>query len=558
MLDLTHLPQLARNAGRLGEIVAVLARYGLAGWLARIDRRFLHRIARHTPLGNWSCEPREARIRLAFTELGTTFIKLGQVLSTRRDLIGKELAEELSKLQANVPADPFEDTQQTILSELHRPIAELFASFDPTPLACASIAQVYRATLHDGRHAAVKVRRRGIENRIQADLAIMGELALLLEQYLPEMRSYRPVAVVEEFRRTITREMDFRRELRNLQLFRAAFQDDPSIHFPEPYAAFSTSRVLTMEFLEGVPFTQPQEIQAQGGDLSELTSRGARIFLDMIFHHGFYHADPHPGNILYLGGSSPLGAIGLIDFGMVGRIDQDLRSQIERAVCAVVRRDTAELTEIIMEVGEVPPQLDPKSLHAEVAEQLQFYWGMPLEQFQIGTALNELTDSIRRYQILLPASLSMLIRVLVILEGMGRTMHPQFNLVPLLEPYAREFTLRRYSPVRLWQTFSTTARDWNELLGMVPRQMRTMLKSMNRREWTIGLSHLHLEPSVNRLVFGLLTSAIFLGSAIMWAFKAPPLVFGEVSLFGVIGFAISTVLSWRLFRAINHSGRLEE
>ena len=558
MLDLTTIPQLARNVSRMGEIVAVLAKYGLTGWLARIDRKFVHQWARHTPLGSWSSESREARIRLALTELGTTFIKLGQVLSTRRDLIGPELADELCKLQASVPPDPFEATKATVEGELHRPIVELFATFDPVPLASASIAQVYRATLHDGRRVVVKVRRQNIEARVLADVAIMAELAGLIETYMPDLRSYRPQAVVEEFKRTIHRELDFRRELRNLQLFRSAFADDPGVHFPEPYPTYSTECVLTMEYLSGAPFTHPEEVVAAGGDLCDVTNRGAQVFLEMIFRHGFFHADPHPGNILYLPQPAPHGALGLIDFGMVGRIDDDLREKIERAVSAVVRKDSRELTELIVEAGDIPPHLDQAGLQAEVAEQLAFYWGMPLEQFRIGPALNDFTDAVRRFQVVLPASLSMLLRVVVILEGTGRTLSPKFNLVPLLEPYAREFALKRMSPVRVWDRFSTTARDWNSLLSILPRQVSGMLRSMSRRELTIGLSHLHLEPSVNRLVFGMLTSAIFLGSSMMWALRAPPLVFGEVSIFGVIGFTISTVLSFRLFRAIRHSGRLEE
>lgn len=558
MLDLTSIPQLARNVGRVGEIVAVLAKYGLSGWLSRIDRKFVHRWARRTPLGNWSSESREARMRLALTDLGTTFIKLGQVLSTRRDLVGPELADELCKLQTRVPADPYDATKATIEAELHRPVVELFADFEQTPLASASIAQVHRATLHDGRKVAVKVRRRDIEGRIASDLAIMSELAGLIEVYMPELRSYRPTAVVEEFRRTITRELDFRRELRNLQLFRAAFADDPTVRFPEPFSTYSSGRVLTMEYLDGAPFTRPEEVRLAGGELEEVTNRGASIFLDMIFRHGFFHADPHPGNLLFLPNACEGGALGLIDFGMVGRIDEDLREKIERVVSAIVRKNAAELTDIIVEAGDVPPHLDQSGLQAEVAEQLAFYWGMPLEQFRIGPALNDLTDAVRRFQIVLPPSLSLLLRVVVILEGTGRTLCPKFNLVPLLEPYAREFALKRISPVRMWDWFSTAARDWNNLLTLLPRQATGMLKSMNRRELMIGLSHLHLEPSVNRLVLGMLTSAIFLGSAIMWAQKAPPLLFGQISIFGVVGFATATMLSWRLFRAINHSGRLEE
>jgi ubiquinone biosynthesis protein len=563
MIDLTQIPQFARNIGRVGEIVGVLAKYGLAGWLSHVDRKFVHRWARQTPLGTWTSESREARIRLALTELGTTFIKLGQVMSTRRDLVGPELADELSSLQSHVPADPFYLVRTTIEDELKRPLAELFAEFEETALASASIAQVHRARLHDGRRVVVKVRHRDIENRVISDLAIMAELAGLLELYVPDVRPYRPIAVVDEFKRTIARELDFRRELRHLQLFRAAFEKDATVRFPEPYPTYSTGLVLTMEYLDGAPFTKPEDVRLAGGDLDELTNRGAKVFLDMIFREGFFHADPHPGNILYLPvlnlkSDPPGGTLGLIDFGMVGRLDTTLRDKIEQGVTAAIRQDAAALTEIIVDIGDIPPHLDQTAMQADVAEQLAFYYGMPLDQFRLGPALNDLTEAIRRYQVVLPASLSSLLRVLVILEGMGRHLSPKFNLVPLLEPYARQFSLKRYSPRRMFGSVSKTINDWHDLLAVVPRQITLLLRSMNRRELTVRLSHQHLEPSVNRLVTGLLASAIFLGSSIMWALRAPPLIFGELSIFGVLGFGVSTVLSFRLYRAIQHSGRLEE
>ena len=206
----------------------------------------------------------------------------------------------------------------------------------------------------------------------------------------------------------------------------------------------------------------------------------------------------------------------------------------------------------------MPDTLDRAGLQTEVADQLAFYWGMPLEQFHLGPALNELTDAVRRYQVVLPASLSLLLRVVVMLEGTGRTQSPKFNLVPLLEPYAREFALRRLSPKRMLKRLATAAGDWNELVCTFPRHLSGLMRTLGRREMTVRLQHQHLEPSVNRLVFGLMTSSLFLGSAFLWALKAPPLAFGEVSLFGVAGCAASGVLGFRLLRAIQRSGRLEE
>jgi ubiquinone biosynthesis protein len=557
--NLTDIPRLARSASRLADITRTLAKYGLADALARLDSGFVRRLTSGTGLGRLSADTREARIRLALTELGTTFIKFGQVLSTRRDLIGPVLAEELAQLQSRVPADPFAVTRATVEAELGKPLEELFKTFEPEPLASASIGQVHKATLPDGRKVAVKVQHPDILRRVNDDLSILAELAVLAERYLPEFRAYRPVAVVAEFERVLLRELDFRRELRHLQLFRQAFADDSSTRFPEPHPELSTGRVLTMELFEGVPFSNPDAIKAAGGDFADLARRGAKVFLDMIFRDGFFHADPHPGNVLFLPPTEacPAGAIGLLDAGMVGRIDDRMRGQIDRGVVAVLRKDSTTIAEIIVQVGDVPARFDQSAMECEIAEQLAFYHGMPLEQFQLGNALNELTDAIRRYHVLLPAPLALLLRVLVMLEGTGRLLAPSFNLVEILEGYSRKGVLKKLSPKRAVRRLLTTLGDWDDLIRALPRQLGNVFRMLQRQEMSVQLSHRHLEPSVNRLVFGMMMSALFVGSALMWAAKAPP-VWHDISIFGALGCFASAVLGYRLFRAIQHSGKLED
>lgn len=558
-MNLTDIPQLARSATRLAEITRVLAKYGLADALARLDYRFVRRWTAETELHRLATSSREVRIRLALTELGTTFIKFGQVLSTRRDLIGPALGDELAKLQSHVPADPFEVTRATVESELRKPLREAFATFDSEPLASASIGQVHRATLRDGRKVAVKVQHPDIRRKVEDDLAILTELAKLAEEYLSEFKAYRPVAVVAAFERVLTRELDFRRELRHLQLFRQAFAADPGVRFPEPHPALSGLKVLTMELFEGVPFNRPDEMRAAGGDFDVLARAGAKAFLDMIFRDGLFHADPHPGNLIFLPPTEgrPAGAIGLIDVGMVGRLDDRLRGAIDRGVGAVLLKDSATITELIVQVGDVPPEFDAAALEGEVADQLAFYHGMPLDQFELGTALEELTDAIRRYHVMLPAPLALLLRVLVMLEGTGRMLAPGFNLVELLEPYKKASVRKKLSPARLLRRLAGAVSEWDELARTFPRQFQGVLRMLQRREMGVELSHRHLEPSVNRLVFGLMVSSLFVGSALLWAFKAEPLVYG-VSGFGLLGCVVSALLGYRLFRAIQHSGKLEE
>lgn len=559
MTDLTAIPRLARSLARVVEIARTLMKYGLGDVLKKLDYDFVRRWTRDTAVARLSEETREVRIRLALTELGTTFIKFGQVLSTRRDVIGHALGEELEKLQSCVPADPFDVTRATLEAELKRPLAELFATFEEQPLASASIGQVHRATLPDGRRVAVKVQHPGIARLVEDDTAILAELAALAEKFLPELRTYRPVKLVAEFERTLTRELDFHRELRHLQLFRSAFSGDPCVVFPEPLPTHSTGRVLTMELLDGVPFNRTDELKAAGADFAALAQRGARVFLDMVFRDGFFHADPHPGNVLYLRPTPerPDGAIALLDAGMVGRIDERLRGRIERGVVAAIRKDSVALTEQVIQVGEVPAHFDAAALQCEVADQLAFYHGMPLEQFRLGAALNELTDAVRRYQVALPPTVAMLLRMLVMLEGTARTLSPAFNFVELLKPYQRKLVMKKLSPRRVFRRLSAAVGDWDELVRTLPRQIGTLFRSAQQQGLVVQLSHRHLEPSVNRLVFGMMVSALFVGSAMMWAFGAPPLVWGA-SAFGVAGCAGSALLGYRLYRAILHTGTLEE
>lgn len=559
MLNFTKVPRLARSLSRLVEIVRTLAKYGLADTMSRLDYRFVSRWTSGTEVARLSTETREARIRLVLTDLGTTFIKFGQVLSTRQDLIGPILGSELSRLQADVPADTFAITRATIEAELGRPIAELFSEFAPIALASGSIGQVHRATLLNGRRVAVKVQHPDIVRRIADDLVILNELAQLAEQFLPDFRIYRPIALVAEFERVLIRELDFRRELRHLQLFRQAFAADVTVRFPEPFPTHSTSRVLTMEFFDGIPFSRPGEIEAAGGNFADLARRGTAIFLDMIFRDGFFHADPHAGNLMFLPPSAecPIGIVGLLDVGMVARLDEKLRERIERAFGAVVRQDSGTITELIVQVGDVPLRFDPSALAAEVAEQLAYYRGMPLEQFQFGAALNDLTEAIRRYQIMLPAPLALLLRVMIMLEGTGRLLAPRFNLMELLEPYQRKAALKKFSPRRVWRRFAGVGSDWDDLFRQFPRQISSIFRLLQRQEIGVQLMHRHLEPSVNRVVFGLLVSALFVGSSMLWAFRAPP-VLADISIFGIVGCFTSGILGYHLFRAIQHSGHLEE
>jgi ubiquinone biosynthesis protein len=552
-MRLSSIPQFARDAKRLREIVGILGKYSLADWISRLDYHFVRSlVARFDGKGTTQLTT-ETRIRLAMSELGTTFIKLGQMLSTRSDLVGSSLAQELSSLQKGAPADPPAVVRGIIETELRRPIAELFAQFDETPIASASIGQVHRAVLPDGTAVVVKVQHPGIEARIHTDLDILATLADLAENNLPELAQYRPKATVAEFRRMLLRELDFGREERNLHEFAAHFAANQTVRFPRSYSQLSTSRVLTMEWLEGIPLADAESLRKAGHDLGDLARRGASIFLEMIFRDGFYHADPHPGNVLVLQG----GIIGLIDCGMVGRLDETMREAVEDMLLAVAQGNADRLTTVIIQTGSVPPRLDQSALSADVADFVSYYAGRPLSKLHIGDALKEVVGIVRRYHIILPSPVAMLIKVLIMLEGTSKQLNPQFELIELIKPFQANLVRRRFSPRRRLAQLRRVYLEWENLARMLPRSLAEILQQVKGGQAEIHLEHKNLKSAVNRLVYGMLTSALFLGSSWMLSSKVPPAP-GDVSIPGAIGCAVSFLQAMRLYWAIKNSGKLEE
>ncbi|MCO6455975.1 MAG: AarF/ABC1/UbiB kinase family protein [Pirellulaceae bacterium] len=559
-MKITSLPNIYRNVKRWSEILSVLSKYGLADWIARLNLDFFKDQLRGRGGESIARQTQEKRIRLALTELGPTFIKLGQLMSTRPDLVGVDLAEELKQLQSDVPADPPETVQEMVETELGQPIEELFAEFDLVPIASASIGQVHRARLNSGEMVVVKVQHANIERVVREDLEVLAGLAQLAER-IPEFANYRPVASVAEMARTLRRELDFGREERNLSQFATQYADDPTVCIPRPFSELCTPRVLTMELLQGIPISQRNQMLAEGYDLQEIARRGATLYLDMIFTQGFYHADPHPGNILILPGN----VIGLLDFGMVGRIDERLREDIEEMLLAIVGNDVGLLTALIKRVGAVPPELDESGLNNDVADFVGTYSNQPLERFDLGGALTDMTQIIHRYHIMLPAQVGMLIKVLITLEGSTKLLDAGFSLMELMQPFHRKMLIRRFSPHRQMRKLRRLYFDLEQLAEVAPSRLMNILKQVQEGKFDVHLDHRGLGPSVNRLVLGMLASALFLGSSLMLSQKVPPLLFPvrtvlglhDISILGVTGCAISILVGLRLLRAIGKSGHLD-
>ena len=560
-MRISALPRYYRNLRRWQEIIVVLRRYGLADWLSRLRVDFIRDWIKDesgTPLASYS---REARIRMALTDLGPTFIKLGQVLSLRPDLVGSELAKELQSLQTQVPPDSFRDVRQVVEGELKQPIGEVFAYFAEIPIASASIGQVHEATLLDGTEVVVKVQHVNIQAKVNEDLEVLQGLAVMADR-IPELAAWQPKSLVEQLSRTLRRELSFSREISNLQVFHRVLHGSEKLRIPISYPSCSSARMLTMEMLEGKSIHSLALHDGHGPcERRDVAKRIATLYVDMIFVKGLYHADPHPGNILI----QEDGTVGLLDFGMVGRIDDTLRQAIEEMLFAVYSQDSALLTSLIKRAGKIPPAIDEAMLSNDVADLIATYSSQPIESIDLAMALNDATDILHQHRITLPSQMGLLIKTLVTLQGTIRELSPGFSILEAVQPAVIQLRRGRFSPRRQLRRIRRLYVELEGLVERMPSQISSLMELIQEGRLDVHLSHRGLSPSINRLVLGLLTSSLLLGSSILMASKVPPLLFTEggplglqdLSIMGLGGFVISSLVAMRILLAINKSGHLD-
>ncbi len=560
-MRITSIPRYYRNLKRWREIITILRRYGLADWLSRLRLDLIRDWIKDdhgVPLASYS---REARVRMALTELGPTFIKLGQVLSLRPDLVGSAQAGELQLLQSNVPADPPEAVERTIQSELKGTIQQLFAEFEPTAMASASIGQAHRAKLPDNTLVVVKVQHENIRSKIHEDLEVLAGLASLAER-IPEFAVWRPREIVSQLSRSLKRELSFTQEHSNLIMLREALEGMPGIRIPETFSSHSSARVLTMSMLTGESINEASNPDKfSDAQREQLARRIADLYVEMIFVKGLYHADPHPGNILI----ESDGALGLLDFGMVGRIDDSLRDNIEEMLWALSLKDSALLSAIVKRVGKVPQKIDDSLLSSDITDLIATYGNQPIDKIDLATALNDATDILHRHRIVLPSQMGMLIKTLVTLQGTISRTSPKFSLLEAIEPMFKRMWRNRLSPWRQARRMRRLYIEVESLVEKLPGQVSSLMELVQTGKLDVHLSHRGLSPSINRLVLGLLTSSLLLGSSILMASKVPPLLFvdggplglKDLSLIGLGGFALSLIVTIRILFAINRSGHLD-
>ncbi len=551
-----------RHLNRYRQILSILFRYGFGDLvdLLKIDQYLeigLQLISKnhHERIEKLS---RAEKFRMALEELGPTYIKLGQILSTRPDLVPVDFVQELARLQDNVPAVSFSEIRQVIEGEIGQSIGEVFDFFDEEVLASASIGQVYRAGFKNGDLIAVKVQRPGIRNMVEVDLEIMLHLATLAEKNIEEFALYRPVKIVEEFAATMEKEMDFTIEASNLERMAADFLDDETVYIPKVYRETTTPRVLTMEFIEGIKVSQIQSLVDSGMDLKEITRRGADICLKQIFDHGFFHADPHPGNIFIL----PDNVVCLLDFGMVGSVNQQTREDFVELVDSVVHRHEGRTAQVLLKITSWDTEPDIRVLEKDVADFLGRHLFKPLKDIRIGKLLKHLLDLTTRHRLRLPPDTFMMLKALATLEGVATMLDPEFDIISRAEPFIRRIKLARFHPKRITGDILQTTSDLLDIMQQIPRDIREISKFIRQRKIPVSIEHLGLDEMLathdqisNRISFSIVIAALIIGSALIVISKTPPYFFG-ISLIGIIGFLAAAVMGIWLLVAILKKGKL--
>ncbi|MFO7576771.1 MAG: AarF/ABC1/UbiB kinase family protein [Pelovirga sp.] len=502
--------------------------------------------------------PHGARIRLALEELGPTFIKLGQLLSTRPDLIPEDVIEELKKLQDHLPPVAAELICAQVHSELGYPVEELFAEFNSAPLATASIAQVHRATLKNGAQVVCKIRRPAIEATIATDVDIMMGMAYLIDKHLPGGDMYDPMGLVKEFRRSILRELDFTREARTIDRFKDNFADDKTVYIPTVHWDYSSRTVLTMEYVSGIKISDFAALEKAGYDLEVIAHRGADCFLKQVFHHGLFHADPHPGNLHVL----PDNVICIFDFGMVGRLDDELKLHLTELLLAVLQRDADRIISQLLYSGDLNDESNRKNLRRDLAEFIDEYYDTLLQDIKVGKLLFDFIQILSHYRIKFPSNLMLLSRALIAMEGLGRQLHPQFNMVEQLQPFTEKIIKERYSPGNIARDTARTFMDYRSLVKNLPKDIKEFINRINRNQFKIELEHRglerlisDLEKSTNRISFSMVIAALIIGSSIVMQIDRGPMLMGFPFL-GLFGYSVAGFLGFGLAIAILRSGRL--
>lgn len=551
-----------RNLGRYREILTILFKYGFGELIdtLKIEQYLeisLQMLFKKQPK-NLEKLSRPERIRLVFEELGPTFIKFGQILSTRPDLIPYEYAKELEKLQDDVPPFEYNDVRRIIWEDFGQSVDAVFQSFEEKPMAAASIGQVHRAKLESGEEVVVKVQRPDIRKIIEVDLEIMLHIGYLMERHLEEFDIQHPTRLVSIFARTIEKEINYKIEAANTEHFGRQFLDNPTIYIPKVYHDLTTNRVITMEYVKGVKASEIVTLREEGYDLVEIADRGASLLMDQFFVQGFFHADPHPGNILIL----PENVICYVDFGMMGRINRRERHDFADLIMYIVRRNERKVVDVILKLVEVHGPVNRSELESDVAELIDSYLGLPLKHLEVGPIMQQLLELVSRHKLCLKPNLYLVVKAAATVEGLGRVLNPDFEFVEHAEPFIKKLQLERYHPQNIAGDLLESGAELFELLKEIPGELREILRLTRQGRIKIEFEHrglesllTHLDRTSNRIAFAIVIAAQVVGSALIVLADVPPKWY-DIPVIGLLGFLVAVIMGlWLLISMLRH-GRM--
>ncbi len=557
-----YITRTYRHLERLAEILGVAFKFGFDDLIDRLKieqyldqgRRLFSRKSR-TDIEALS---RAKRLRLALEELGPTFVKMGQMLSTRSDVLPPDFVIELIKLQDEVAPFPFERVKEIIETELNTPLDLIFRNIDTDPLAAASIGQVHRAQFRDGSAVVIKVQRPGIKDAIDADLEIMLHLAGLMEKHLEGWDVHRPTKLVEEFAHNLNNELDYTNEAANMERLASMLADDPRAYIPKVFSKATTSRILTMESIEGIRSGSLDRLKAEGYDLKEIAGRGADLMMKQIFVHGFFHADPHPGNLMIL----PENIICFLDLGMMGRLDRMTREEIVDLVMALVHRDESAIVGVLLALTRYEVEPDRRELERAISDLVNRHLYKPLRDIQIGKLLQQIFNVIARFRLQVPPDILLLIKALTTLEGLGQRLDPEFDVIQAASPFVREIQMARFRPRRLARNFIGYSNELFHLLKEVPGDLKAVLRLAKQGKLKIEFEHVGLTPLLNtqdrtsnRLSFAIVIASLVIGSSLIIHSGIPP-KWHDIPLIGLAGYVVAGIMGFWLLISILRRGRM--
>jgi len=552
------------NIRRLHKIVVILIKYGFGGlvkelklfpFLSSFERILFFRRARKEL-------SMPERIRLVLEELGPTFIKLGQVASTRADLLPPDWLEELKKLQDAVPPFPFEKVKEVVERSLKSPLSAKFRSFDETPCASASIAQVHYATLPDGQEVAVKVKRPGIDKIIESDISIMHTIAYLLDRYVPQAKRYRTIEVVDEFARVIHKEQDFTVEGAHAGRFAKIFEGDPTVKIPKVFWDYTTNEVLTLERIYGIPLDEAEKIKAQGLDVKRIAENGVRAFFKQVFEFGFFHADMHPGNIF----AGHDGTIIYLDFGIMGRLDANLRKYLANLLFHLVRQDYYGMAQVHREMGLVSKDVDLYEFEEALRDICEPVFGRTLEQINMSGLIMKLIRTARHFQMRLQPNLLLLQKSMVIMEGVGRQIYPDVDMWEVAKPLIYKWMIKeKASPKRIYEKGKDKVGGFVEIAADMPYQVHSILEKTLGEELKIGFVHHKLEilseevdALGHRVTLGMIIAALIIGASFLATTDGGGPVLWGAPVMSWAGFVIAGILGMRLGASFKKASKKEK